>query len=226
MTSNQIQFGQGVYSQDSEKLGSVDHLVLNAENNHLENLVVKQGVLAGDKLIDIDLIDHIEGDRIILSLPADEAKQLPDFVEHRFTAAPADVVVEQPFLVPAAIGGGRLYYTAPTTGRGYPAAGSSFFEPAPLDPPAVEDRANIPPQDVMIGKGTDVVGADGKKVGSVDEVVFDEHGRMTGFVVKEGLIFKHQLRVPMDWVDNAGEDEILLNVSSNVAGKEGMLRGV
>ncbi|MGH2531064.1 MAG: PRC-barrel domain-containing protein [Thermomicrobiales bacterium] len=41
MATNQIQFGQGVYSRDGEKIGSIDHLVLNTENSHLVHLVVK-----------------------------------------------------------------------------------------------------------------------------------------------------------------------------------------
>ncbi|MGH2531065.1 MAG: PRC-barrel domain-containing protein [Thermomicrobiales bacterium] len=122
--------------------------------------------------------------------------------------------------------GGRYFYAASTMGRGYPSDGSSFFEPAPVDSPTIEDRSNLPMQDVMMGKGTDVVGADGKKIGAVEEVVLDEQGQMAGFVVKEGVLFKHRLRVPMEWVENAGEDEIRLNVPSNVVGKEAQLRGV
>jgi uncharacterized protein YrrD len=224
MATNQIQFGQGVYSRDGEKLGSVDHLVLNTENNHLESLVVRQGVLAGDKLVDIDLIEQVQDDRVVLSLPADETEQLPDFVEERFVLAPSDVSVEQPFIVPAAgMGGGSLFYPVATTA--FVTESASLYEPASPNPPPIEDRSNIPPEDVMIGQGTDVVGADGHKVGTVDEVMFDEHGRTAGFVIKEGLIFKHRLRVPMDWVESAGEDEIRLNVPSDVVGSEGQLRG-
>jgi uncharacterized protein YrrD len=221
MQGRQVRFGEDVYSRDGQRLGSVDHLVLNTDNNHVESLVVKKGFLSGDKLIDIDLIAAAEGDRVVLELPASEAEQLPNFVQTRYTAAPPDVVVDEPLIVPGSAAPGGLLYDAATIGRGFPGSGSSLYEPAPIDPPPVVDRDNLPPQDVMLSEGTDVYGSDGKKVGSVDEVVFDAGGNLDGFVIKQGLIFHHDVRVPMRLVAHAGGDRVTLNVPASGLEHEG-----
>lgn len=215
MAMRQAAIGQEVFSNDGQKIGSVNQLVLNTDNNHVENLVVSHGLLSGDKLIDIDLIDQSTSDRIVVGMSAAEAEDLPDFVEDQFVAAPADTVVEQPFVVPAT-GSGRFLYGATTMGRGYQ-GGGSFFEPAPIGAPVVENRSNLPAQDIMIGKGTDVVGSDGSKVGTVDEVLFAQNGDLEGFIVKAGFLFKHDVQVPMEWVADTGHEQIRLSVSADDA---------
>ena len=66
----------------------------------------------------------------------------------------------------------------------------------------------------MISEGTDVYGVDGDKLGSVGEVLVSADGAIDGFVVSKGLIFKKDVRVPIDWVESANGDEIRLNVTS------------
>ncbi|HET8522783.1 MAG TPA: PRC-barrel domain-containing protein [Thermomicrobiales bacterium] len=216
MQARTVEIGQDVVSSDGQKIGTLDRLVLNTENNHVENLVVDHGILSHDKLIDIDLIARTEPDRIILSLTKDEADELPDFVKEEYSLAPPDIEIADPYIAPA-MAGGRMLYGAATMAPSYPNPGPSLFEQAPVNPPPVETVSNIPVQDIMISDGTDVVGSDGKKVGAVDEVLFAPNGDLEGFVVKAGFLFKHDVRVPMDWVADTGHDKIRLKITSDEA---------
>jgi uncharacterized protein YrrD len=73
----------------------------------------------------------------------------------------------------------------------------------------------------MIESGTDVVGSDGDKVGSVDDVLFDAEGRITGFIVRAGFLFKHDVMIPIERVAEIGHDQIHLNVTGDQAEAEG-----
>jgi uncharacterized protein YrrD len=216
MQTRKVEIGQDIISSDGQKIGTLDRLVLNTENNHVENLVVDHGILSNDKLIDTDLIARTEPDRIILSLTKDEADELPDFVKEEYSVAPPETQIADPYIAPA-MAGGRMLYGASTMTPSYPNSGASLFEQAPIDPPPVETVSNIPVQDIMISDGTDVVGSDGNKVGTVDEVLFAPNGDLEGFVVKAGFLFKHDVRVPMTWVADTGHETIRLKVTSDEA---------
>jgi hypothetical protein len=219
--AQQVKLGNGVFSRDGEKLGTVDRLVFNSENQHLEELVVHKGILSGDKLVDLDLVDRVEGDRVVLSLPASEAKRLPDFAETQYVEAPLDQFTDYPGVGAGSVGAGTLLYGGSGLGLGYPGGGFSPFATAPMDMPVVENVSNLPEQDVVLGSGSDVIGADGKKVGTVDRVLYGDDGILRGVVVKAGFVFKHDVTIPGAWVAELDEDRIRLNVTGAEAQAQG-----
>jgi uncharacterized protein YrrD len=219
--TRQVHLGSGVFSRDGDKLGTVDRLVFNSENQHLEELVVHKGILSGDKLIDLDLVDHVEGDRVVLSLPASEAKRLPDFAETQYVEAPVDDLSGYPGVAAGPFGAGTLLYGGPGLGLGYPGGGFSPYASVPMDTTVVENISNLPEQDVVVGSGSDVIGADGKKVGTVDRVLYGDDGILRGVVVKAGFVFKHDVTIPGDWVAELDEGRIRLNVTGDEARAQG-----
>ncbi|HUG14910.1 MAG TPA: PRC-barrel domain-containing protein [Thermomicrobiales bacterium] len=209
-----VDLGSDVYDRGGDKVGTVDRIVVDPASRQVDKLVVRQGFLARhDILISIEDIGRLSDDGIYLDLTADELNRLPEFVEEQFTAIPEDDRSALPFLMPNAAGAGMYLWGASYAGRGFDERGS-MFEPAAASAPIVENRSNIPEEDVVISEGTDVLGADGEKVGTVDEVVFDEHGRISGFIVRAGFIFTRDVRVPMDWVESAGDEHIRLHLDA------------
>jgi uncharacterized protein YrrD len=65
--------------------------------------------------------------------------------------------------------------------------------------------------------GTDVIASDGRRVGTVHEVTYGADGGVTGFVVKEGVLFKHDVRIPIERVATMGAKHIHLNVTAEEA---------
>ncbi len=210
-----IDLGHDVYSSDGQKLGSVDRLVLNSANQHLENLVVDRGLLSTGKLVDLDLVERVEDDRVVLSLSADQAEQLPNFVETQFVDAPDDVTARFPAAGAGALGGGRVLYGGPLVGAGVAGGGTVGAASGAGTAPAVENYRNIPEQDVVVGSGADVIGSDGKKVGTVDRVLYGKDGVLQGVVVKSGFLFKHEVTIPGDLVAELDDDRILLSVTAD-----------
>jgi sporulation protein YlmC with PRC-barrel domain len=210
-----IELGREVYSSDGRKLGNVDRLVLNSENQHLEQLVVGEGFLSTGKLIDIDLVDRVEGDRVVLTLPTAQVEQLPDFVATQFVDAPAEAWAGYPGPMPAAYGGGGFLYAGPLYGAGYPTHAGSIFGDTIAPNEIVENVRNIPEQDIVVDAGSEVVAADGKKVGSVDRVLYGQDGAIEGVVVKAGFLFKHDVTIPGNLVAELDDDQIRLSVPAD-----------
>lgn len=212
MDRQAIELGWDVYSSDDKKIGSVDRLVLNSQNQHLEQLVVGDGIFSTGKLIDLDLVDHVEGKRIVLSLATAQAEQLPDFVSTQFVDAPVDAWAGYSNVAPSTLGAGSILYGGPLLGAGIAGtAGSAFVDDVGATP-VVENVRNLPEQDVVVDAGSDVVGADGKKVGKVDRVVYGQNGVVESVVVKAGFLFKHEVTIPGELVAEFDEDRIRLSV--------------
>ncbi|RJQ75979.1 MAG: DUF2171 domain-containing protein [Desulfobacteraceae bacterium] len=62
-----------------------------------------------------------------------------------------------------------------------------------------------------IKTNTDVLNADGKRIGRIDRVVIDPHGRkVTHLVVKKGLLFTREKVIPVDQVKPVNENQVIL----------------
>jgi uncharacterized protein YrrD len=216
-----IDLGMDVFGSDGEKVGTVERIVVDSNTKQIHKFVVHRGFLSSDdKLVDLTMVTSEDADGLRLDLTSEQVNELPDYVEERFVQVPEHERGAMPFIQPNAMGGGAYLYGAPNIGRGYEGSQDSFFDAAPSTAPIIEDVSNIPETDVMISEGTDVYGADGDKVGSVGEIIVGEDGAINGFVVSAGFIFKHDVRVPIAWVESTGESEIRLNVTAAQAESE------
>ncbi len=213
-----IDLGMDVFGSDGEKVGTVERIVVDSNTKQIHKFIVHRGFLSSNhKLVDLDMVSSQDADGLRLDVTSDQVNELPDYVENRFVQIPDQDRDALPFMMPSAAGAGSYLYGAPNIGRGYEGSQDSFFDTAPSVAPVIEEQSNIPETDVMISEGTDVYGADGDKLGSVGEVLVSNGGEISGFVVSKGLIFKKDVRVPIDWVESANGDEIRLNVTSTQA---------
>lgn len=209
-----LELGSDVLDRSGDKIGTVDRIVVNPTTKEIDKFVVRKGFLTRhDMLVSLENVARQTEDGIQLDLTTDEVSELPEFVEEQFTTISDTDRNALPFIVPNAGGAGMYLWGATDAGRGFDDRGS-MFEPARSAGPVVENRSNIPEEDVVISQGTDVIGADGEKVGTVDEIVFDEFGHIDGFIVRAGFIFTRDVRIPMDWVETTGEEHVRLRIDS------------
>ena len=213
MPAHAIELGWDVNSKDGERLGKVDRLILNSQNQHLEAFVINRKFLAKDKVVALELIDHVDPGRVVLSLTAEEAEALPNFVESQHVEVPDRDELADPDLAPDAVGPERVLYVAPPVEVMAYRAGVPSAMAAPRAPePVLVNVLNIPEQDVMVSSGSDVVGIDGKKVGEVERVLFDDDGGVREVVVKTGFLFKHKVTISGEWIAELDDDRIKLSV--------------
>jgi len=211
-----VDLGSDVYTNDDKKVGTVDRIILDADSKAIVSLVVKGGMInQHHRIVDVNMVASQDDEGVHLNLPESEYDELSDFVEQQYVSVPTEDYDALPFIIPNAGGGGGYLYGAPYVGRGYEGRQDSFFDSAPTRETVVENRSNLEETDVAISKGTNVVGSNGEKLGSVEEVYYGADGRLDGFVVKTGGLLSHQdVRIPMEWVEEAGDDRILLNLTA------------
>ena len=213
----QIEFGDEVVTREGKKLGSVAGLVMNASTQAVSGLVLGQGLFGDERLVNISAVTGTANNVVSLNVDDQGAAELPPFVREEYVEQPRTPA--EPLIMPAAGVGGPIFYDSSFTGSGYRdyPARDSFFAPAPLDAPVVETRSNLDENDVILKRGTDVVGADGKKVGTVDDIQFNEDGTITQFVVKAGFLFHHDLVIPGSAVAEFDDNRVLLSITSDQA---------
>lgn len=216
----QIELGKDVVASDGEKIGTVDRLVLDSETNELIKFVVHKGFLwSEDRIVDLELVSGVDGEgNIRLHVPSSDEDTIPGFVEDTYRVAGEDEARH--------MGYGAYMNTAPWAPIWYAPGGASgsyrpgegpFFHGAETTSGTLETRDNLPDDSITIDTGTDVIGSDGDKVGEVDEIFADDRGRVSGFLVKSGMIFTHDVRIPMDAVDHITSDHIQLNITGQDA---------
>jgi len=214
-----LKLGKRVMSADGHHVGHTDAFVLDYNTRNVQQFVVRSGLLLEhDRLIDRQLIDHVDEEgTVTLSIPVEEIKKQPEFYEREFVVAKPHELAEMPQeWVGSGTGAPPVYFGAGFDSLGY-GRSEPFFGAAPVIPPKTQVETNVNAEDVMIDTGTAVVTSDGKTIGHVGEISYGPDGSITGFVVRAGFIFHHDVEVPANWIASVGADHVRLNVTAEEA---------
>jgi uncharacterized protein YrrD len=217
MACAHIRLGDPVFSQDGRKLGHVDRLILDDRRRRVKALVVHKLLQAADKMIEMSQVERVGEDGIHLRITADEAARLPAFVREGFIEVAPEAALHALYaaLMP---GPGTILAAAPVAGRRTieEATADTRLSSIPADA-KVTVESNVPDYYDVIGTGTDVIAADGRKVGTVAEVMVDRNGFVSGFVIREGFLFTRDVFIPVAWIAEIGSERIRLKVSAEQA---------
>lgn len=214
--------GKKVLSRDGHHVGHVDGFVVDYNTRDIESFIVRSGVFfADDRFVSLNLIDQIspEGD-VTLTLTTDEVDALPKFIARNFVAATPDDLGAMPEIW-SNMGTGALpvYFGTGSDALGFRNTGT-FHEMAQRDSPGFETESNLPAQDIVIDTGTDVIASDGKKLGTVNDVVYGPDGRISGYIIRAGFLFHHDVTVPAEKIESIGEDHVRLRVTAEQLDQE------
>ena len=224
MSTHEINIKTPVCAMDGANLGDVTRVFVDVERNRLTYLAVDKGIFE-ERLVDADLVADSSADRVTLSITEAEAKRLPRYVHREVvqTRGTIELPTHSGATVRLAGTNGR-WHEVDTAGAEFPdAIGSSLFMQAPIGQIITQEITSISEGEVAISERTDVVGSDGRKLGRVDEVLFDDENRIVGFVVKTGLLVKHDVRIPMAWVAGIAHDHVRLSVTKEEAASGGKI---
>ncbi len=212
MHEEQLKEGTSVFTSDGDEVGKINRFVLDPNTNEVTYIVVQKGWLfAEDKVVPFDKVRSVSEDELILSEDLDYDK-LPPFEEtHYIEVNDRDLDREQEEGYPASPVGPAYFWYPP-----YGYLGDSAYGLAYGWPYGVKER-NIPADSVPLQEGTDVVSADGEHVGDVEELFVDDESHMvTHFLVSQGTFFKDRKLVPANWIRSVSEDQVRLNVASEL----------
>ncbi len=208
--------GKRVMSRDGQHVGNVDGFVVNYSTRDIESFVVRSGVfLEHDRFVSLELIDQIDPEgTVTLTISAPDVKKLPEFAERNFVhATPGDLRTMPKMWSSMGTGALPVYFGTGSDALGYRSGGMSR-EVAQRDAPGAESESNLPSQDIVIDRGTDVIASDGKKIGTVDDMISGPDGRITGYIVRAGFLFHHDVAIPAELIETIGENHVRLRVTS------------
>jgi len=208
--------GTHVYTNDRQDVGTIDRVVLDPVNDEVKALVVRKGWLfVDDKIIPISLVDSATEDDVILHASKDELKKLPEYEDTYYV--PANQYEHVEGAPPPYATSLYLYPPVGAAWWGYdPYLGADPVYAYGTDAVARVEK-NIPEGTVAVREGASVTSSDGEHVGEVMELFSDEAtNRVTHLLISHGLLFKNRKLIPSNWIKIAGEDEVMLNVTTSV----------
>jgi sporulation protein YlmC with PRC-barrel domain len=227
-----IQLGKPVISKDGEDLGSVGRIVLDPETREVVEIVIHQGVFfPSDRIVDTQFIDEVDARGVLfLSIDAVDTAGLPRFFETEYVIPAPQELHDVPYPIEAFVNAGGMT-TSPILWRtGYGGnrnhvADQSLFGYSVVESGSIEVRDSLETGLVAITTGTEVIGSDGHRVGTVTELVYDEGGALTSVITSSGFVIRHHALVSNEMIAGITPDHIRLTVPAgavlDVATREG-----
>jgi uncharacterized protein YrrD len=80
---------------------------------------------------------------------------------------------------------------------------------------------SVPWDLLVLTHGTEVYDKNDKHIGHLDEVVYEEGGHASNFIVEAGHIFTHDVKVPITAVTSVTHGRVTLNITSDEAERLG-----
>ncbi len=209
----EIELGKPVVSSDGRRVGDVAGLVLDVEREDLKQLVVRTAtVLDEERTVHRRQVERVDHDGTVhLKISSEMFERLPRFVE-------------ETFILPREIDDLRYPPQGWTSGDTElplllwgPTSILVRRQPGerPIAPPgATKMPTTLPLGEVEINGQTEVLGSDRESIGTVDEIISDAAGNITGLVVKEGIIVQHRMRVPVDWIASIWSNQVELSLTA------------
>jgi uncharacterized protein YrrD len=201
----QLKKNATVAASNGEEIGSFDRLVFSPQSGMVSHLVVRTGGLLSrvDRVVPIDLIAGVAGDRITLRAEAGDPEFFLPFEEQRV------VDKESELDLPPAAGS-----TTPEP-IGYPEPDIPYV-PAPGEEYVTQLGRNIPEGTVALREGAKVMSSAGEQVGSVELVIATPGlDHVTDLLVSTGTSSKETKLIPLDWVRTMTDDEVFLKVDEH-----------
>jgi len=204
----EISIGATVVGRDG-KLGEVSRLVFDRRAERVESLVVKESRLFGrERVVPLSDVSSANGEDVAVDLDRDGLEGMIEYDPEAFRGPERNYVAP-----PAAEGLGmdRVDYAIDLAAvRGI----EGNIESKPAGYPGGEGRVSEDRQPVVVERGLDVLDVNGEKAGEVGDVSIDSTtGRPTRVRLRQGIIFKNEVDIPVAWLESIATSGITLNVS-------------
>jgi uncharacterized protein YrrD len=216
--SVEIRLGAAVVTSDGAEVGKVDRIVVEPDTQEFLEIVVHKGFwFSEDRIIAMEHIDHVNDDgAIVLNIDRQRAGTLPPFAMQEYRVAKVADIGSYP--MPGGTGSSMvepiLWRESRHEGQ-LQDASAARYEHAVLESSAVEARSNLPFAAISITDGTDVIDSAHEKLGEVDELLYDEQGHISGFVMRAGFFHREKVAIPVDIVAGITHEYVRLSITGD-----------
>jgi sporulation protein YlmC with PRC-barrel domain len=210
MKLEDLRAGASVISGDGHKLGTLSRFVINKTSLKLTHVVVDTGILRSgeplwkggwglshDRVIPLGVLGDVSGDKIQITMTADEFKDLSvDYIQEHFEVMPDD----RPGW-PDASDVRRLLASMPGEGGPY-----LLHEVRAIDASEVEIKNDSPVWRL----------SPHQKIGEVDRLIYDaDTTTVTALVVRRGHFFTKDVVLPMHFVVEVVADIVRVDIDDD-----------
>lgn len=210
MKLEDLHAGAAVSSSDGHKLGTLSRFVINKETLKLTHIVIDTGILRSgeplwkggwglshDRVVPLGVLHQASGDKITLTMTADEFKDLSvDYIQERFEEMP-DVKPGWPDASDVR----RLLASMPGEPGPY-----LMYEVHAIDPGEVEIKKDSPVWRLNPHQ----------KMGEVDSLIYDgDTGKVTDLVVRRGHVFTNDVVLSMRFVSELVADIVRVDIDDD-----------
>ena len=177
--------------------GRLRHVVLDPGSAEVTHLVVRIGD-GRDVVLPMAMVARTSAEAIVLDVSSERLAGLPDYLSTNYCLPSSD-------MVPGSAEGCEIL----------PLPDLGVYNPGPLP----VEHLQVPPGEIALAAGSPVLCSDGA-CGRVDQVLVDPaDDRTTGFVVRKGFFFTHDVSVPLSWVHAVDEEGVHLKATRDQLNK-------
>lgn len=216
-----------VITRDEKRIGRVSRLVIDPDTQELLEIVVQQRLpVPVSRIVNWVDVDRVKDGALILKIDADVARELPHYAAHEYTVAvPANGGAPFPLGAGPTTNLPVLYRKGGARREMHPAR-TNLFQEAVLEGAVVEVRSNLPDSAVVLERGTDVVDVEGRKIGTVHEMIVGPEGDIDGVTIRSGRLTHIDVTVPIEMVEAFTHRYVRLNIPAEfVEDEAGMSLG-
>lgn len=190
------------------KLGSVHRVIVDARSNTVTDLVVKHGFpFTTDRVLPLGLVRAVDQAGVHADLDERGFEALNGFSDGHYRAADPD------YTGPPGYSHDTFLLDAATASLGAGGTGGFGYTSPPMGFPGGEEISPDNMARAIIQPGTDVLDADGEKVGEVEaftaSAATGEAGHIT---LRQGHIFTHDAPLPAEWIAELSDKGVVLRV--------------
>ncbi len=207
-------FGTDILNFEGEKVGELNHVVIDPSTDRVTALIAKKGLLfPNDKVIPMSLVMETNEDHIKLYDFEGSYEDLDDYVDVHYVSAEKNrkntFMDEEGKPQPPLI----AYPPAGRAGFGYvPVIANPIYE----EQKKVEVK-NIPEDSAEIVEGGTVLDMEGEPIGNVEQIIADSQSdQVTHLVISKGLFFNEEKMIPSSWVSGYDSNQLKLVVNSKI----------
>lgn len=206
----QFKDGASVYTEDGERVGQIDRVVIDPGSKEVTHLVVEKGFLfTEDKVVPISLIGPTREEKITLRKNVSDLEKLPDFIESNYIPTTR---MDKPLEKMRRGSQVSTIYAYPPLGTNW---STGIYEMRNRPHFVEEKERNIPEDEVALKEGAMVITRDKEYIGDIEGIFTDQYeDRVTHLLISKGLITKEKKLVPVIWVAKVLEDKVFLIVDS------------
>ena len=195
-----------IVDHNEEKVGELQHVVLNPVTHEITHLVVRKGWLfKADKVLPESLVANANDEAIQLYDFDGSLDDMPDYEDVHYV--PYNYEATGPNTSEPIVNSVLIYPPVRRPYGSYPAFPQQFQQ-------KVVEK-NIPSSTIAIEKGATLVDLEGEEIGEITELIAtatDDRATDIVFEDTDGVV----KRIPIQWVQDMHEDSVRLAVSATL----------